>query len=442
MQDSGETVLHPVGLAALVLCAILHLVLPRKYALWPVAFLLCFVAKRQCIAIAGLNFFLIRIMVLFVSPVRLVIHGELRGFRFNRLDLLVFAYGLIYLLMGMVNFGPASSDFKTRLGYMTETLAIYMLVRVVVRTRGDLHSVIRCFAWISLPTLAFFLVEHSTSRNLFSMFGGVPPVDLVREGRIRCMGPYAHPILAGVYWASVLPLFLAEVMLFRLRRPLFVVATAATCGIIVLTASSTPALGLMTAFAGMAAYRLRRLARPTAVAAVFLLFCLHLVMKAPVWHLIARINVTSGDSGYHRFLLVDGFINHWREWYLTGSVLGTAHWGHFTFDAADQYVVAGIQCGLIGLVLFLACLLSAFLRVGQVERRARVLGWALGVSLGVQCVSFLGISIWGQFQFMHAFTLALIGSASMFRLPRPRRRPRRPRQQPQAFVLAPSTATQ
>ena len=45
---------------------------------------------------------------------------------------------------------------------------------------------------------------------------------------------------------------------------------------------------------------------------------LQLVMKAPVWALIQRINLVGGNSGYHRYELVNQAILHFREWWLVG----------------------------------------------------------------------------------------------------------------------------
>ena len=39
--------------------------------------------------------------------------------------------------------------------------------------------------------------------------GGVPEITVVREGRLRCQGAFAHPILAGCFWAEQLPLIAA-----------------------------------------------------------------------------------------------------------------------------------------------------------------------------------------------------------------------------------------
>ena len=50
--------------------------------------------------------------------------------------------------------------------------------------------------------------------------------------------------------------------------------------------------------------------------AVLVLVTLHLVMKAPVWALLARIDLTGSSSGYHRYVLIDQCISRFSEWRL------------------------------------------------------------------------------------------------------------------------------
>ncbi len=53
-------------------------------------------------------------------------------------------------------------------------------------------------------------------------------------------------------------------------------------------------------------------------------------MKAPVWALIQRITIFGGNSGYHRYELINQAILHFWEWFLVGtknpSSLGVTKW--------------------------------------------------------------------------------------------------------------------
>ena len=409
-EGAGETVVHPLGLAMLLICGLLFLQLPRRYALWPFIVMVCFVSSRQCVAIGTFNLYFTRLFYLFLLPARILFRGENRGFRLNALDWTVIAYGIGHFVAGALNWDLNLIEMKTRSGYAVDILGSYFIFRILIRNIEDVRSVVRCLALVSVPLLAFFAVEFATGRNLFSIFGGVPEITPVREGRLRCQGAFGHSILAGTIWASFLPLFIYGALKMGRYRWLMVAGCCSAVGIVFLSASSTPLMGVMVVLAGWALYRFRAYARTGFATAALLLLALHMVMKAPVWHLIARLNVTGGNSGYHRFAVIDGFINHWDEWWLWGSKVGTAHWGHFTFDVADQFVMVGVTSGVFVLAIFIAVIVLALFAAGRIGRQAPFWGWMLGVQVLTLCVCFLGISIWGQLHFAWSMPLAMIGS--------------------------------
>lgn len=142
---------------------------------------------------------------------------------------------------------------------------------------------------------------------------------------------------------------------------------------------------------------------------------LHFVMNAPVWHLISRIDLVGGSTGWHRYYLIDQALRHFDEWWLLGTT-STAHWGWGLFDVTNQYVLEGVSGGILTLALFLSTLAVAYISVGRIWRsvqrdRAKVaLGWALGVSLFVHTMVFLAVSYFGQIVMIWYLLLAVIGS--------------------------------
>lgn len=411
VEGSGTTVLHPVGFLFLIICGVTFIFLPRKYALFPLSILICFVASRQCIAIGGLNLYFMRIMVLFFGAIRVISRSEFQSIRFNALDWCVLLYGLSIFVTGVLNFGITSPEIKMRSGFMVDIIGMYFLLRSIIRDEEDVNMAIKGLALISIPLAVFFFIEHSTGRNLFSIFGGVPELTPIREGRLRCQGAFGHPLLAGIIWAAFMPMFIYRaISKDSSNRPLFWLSIICTCCIVLLTASSTPVLGLAAAFVLMLLFPLRKLTRPAVFTGFLSIVVLHFVMQGPVWGLIMKINITAGNSGYHRFLLVDGFINHWQEWFLLGSRIGTGHWGHFTFDTANQYVSVGVQGGFVALTFFMMTIVLGFIAAGRISKHRPFLGWTVGVVLAVYCICFFGISVWGQMFFAWALPLAVISS--------------------------------
>ncbi len=410
----GHTVLHPVGLAAVIVLGVAMVVLPRRLATIPMLIMACFIAPAQRVMILGLNFDLLRVMVVF-GYIRLAARGEWADFQWKPLDtsLLLFAASAVTVHTFLIGTMEA---FINRLGYAYNAVGMYFLFRALIRNWEDVGSVLYATVVISVPVAAAFLVENQTGRNAFAFLGGVPEFTAVRNDRLRCQGAFAHPILAGCFWASLAPL-MASLWWYGVRsRPWAVLGLAMSCVIIVCCASSTPLTALLFAGVGACVFPLRTRMRPVRWAIVLGLAGLHLIMKAPVWHLLARVDLVGGSTGWHRYKLIDEAIKHLDEWWLIGTQ-STYHWDVWgMYDITNQYVFEGVNGGVITLALFVATIVQAFAAVGRLLRacardRCRlVVSWALGVALFVHCMNYFAVSYFGQMILVWYLTLAVIGS--------------------------------
>ncbi|MFH1371551.1 MAG: hypothetical protein ABII09_09745 [Planctomycetota bacterium] len=183
-------------------------------------------------------------------------------------------------------------------------------------------------------------------------------------------------------------------------------------------ASSTPVMGVAAGILGGAMFFLRRNMRLIRWGTVLSLVALHIVMQAPVWHLISRISAVGGSTGYFRYILIDSAIKRFPEWFLLGT-RSTAHWFWGAQDITNQYIFEGVRGGFLTLALFLVIIALGFQGVGRLWRRHAgepfklALSWALGVSLFVSCVQFIGVSYTGGAILIVWFLpLAIIGSLS------------------------------
>lgn len=431
------TRLHPIGGAALAIACLSMLTLPRQWALLPLILLACFVPSGQRLVLFTLDFSLLRIALL-VGWIRVLIHGEYRGCRVYTLDWVLVVWALTRTTVYGLQWDSSSALFN-RLGISFDAIGTYVLVRCLVREWTDIIRLGICFALCAIPVSIFFVVEWTTKRNLFAAFGGVPWVTDIREGRLRCQGAFSHPILAGCFWAGVIPLMAGLWWMDRRLRYLAVLGSGSALVIIFCCSSSTPVTAFVACLFGAAMYRMRRRMSWVVMAAVCLLVVLHFSMQKPVWHLVARLDFVGGSTGWHRYHLIDKAIANFHEWWALG-VRSTAHWGGGLGDVTNQYVVEGVTGGVWALMLFTVTVIVPFVYVGRAWRRfdrtppLRIYCWAIGVALWAHAVSFLAICYFGQITMLWYMSLAL--SASLLDMPLPSSR----RCAPSRFVRKETTA--
>ncbi len=390
------TTLFPVGLAILLIASIFTLVLPRRSAILPMVVIQTLVPASQRIVIFSLDFHFARVLVL-IGLARVLLNGENRWLRPVKLDKLVLTWCLATVAIYSVQHGHVGA-FIYKLGWTVDTLGIYCLARLWIRSRADIDRIAGAFLVLGALAAAMFLYEWTTQTNVYSWVGGVSPYTMIRDGKLRCVGPFKHPILAGTFWAGVLPWAMGRWWTQPQQRVRTFLGISGIVLVIFSTASSTPLIGLLVGLGSCAAFSLRNSMGAIRWGVVIALASLHLVMEKPVWHLISRVSVVSGSTGYHRYRLINAAVEHWRDWFLLGTD-STAGWGYYLFDVTNQFVKEAIDAGIIGLGLFVAYIWVAFSYLGRLWRadRRRRGGayryWTLGCAIFAQCVMFLGISV-------------------------------------------------
>jgi len=416
-----QTTLHPIGLAAILLLGCASLALPRRFAVIPIILSACFIAPAQRVVVLTLDFNMLRIMVVF-GWIRLLLRGETSGFIWKRLDTVI----ILWMISGAAAFillrgTTAAVIFK--LGSAVDAVGMYFFFRCLITSWKDVDTIVQCFIVVSVPVAIAFLIESATGRNAFAVLGGVSAITPIRQGRLRCQGAFAHPIMAGCFWAVLLPLIAARWWGGGADRLWAVLGVAASMVIIAACASSTPAMGVLAGVVAAGLFPLRRNMRMFRWGVFAALVVLHFYMNAPVWHLISRVDVVGGSTGWHRYFLIDQAIHRVREWWLLGT-LSTAHWGWGLFDVTNQYVLEAVRGGLLTLVLFVVIIGLAFHGVGRLtalsegNKRIRALSWALGAAMFVHCVNFIGVSYFGQIIVIWFLLLAMIGSLTPLPAPR------------------------
>ncbi len=400
----GTTFINPVGLAFTLLMCVLLVVVPRRYALLPIIALVCYMTMGMRFVIGGLNFTMLRIVLLF-GWARLVMRGELKSFKLNPIDKTIIAWILVSIVTYTLLWGDYES-FKYKLGGAYTVLGFYFMFRFLLRDKEDVVWTLKIFAVLVLPLAGAMVLEKMTGRDPFGVFGGVPPITTIRDGALRCEGPFGHPILAGTFGATMMPLFVG-LWWYQERKRFFVVLAMVAAAIITITsASSGPLLTFVLGLVGLSLWPLRLRMRQLRWGIVAGIAALQMVMKAPFWFLLGKIDIVQGSTGYHRALLIDRAIANLPGWWLIGtkSTWAWASEDDHLFDVTNAYIQNGADGGLITMILFTAVIVLSFKAVGRTvlsndghePKKDTLLLWALGATLFAHAATFISISYFDQ----------------------------------------------
>lgn len=403
--------MKPETLVVTSILVILTVTVPRKWILLPFVMAACIVPSDQRIIIVDLDFTTIRFCILF-AMLRLYIRNEVRRIRWNAFDKLVLAWAITGAIVYILQWKNMSAAIY-KSGVLYDCLGLYWIFRMSIISWDDIHRVVKMFAIFAIISTPLLIYENVTHHSLYSYLGRAPAS--FSHERFRCSGPFPHFIMMGLFWASVAPIFVSY---FAARRSKLLYAFASISALVcaILSASSTTLIAVIAiAFFG-ALWKYRSYGRLIALGMAAMIFALHIVMNKPVWHLICRINIFSGSTGWHRFLLFDQFVKNIGEWFLLGC-RGVEHWGIFKGDITNQYVLEGVRGGALTLVVFVIMVIQAVRIMGicsviSQSRENRVLYWGFCVSILGHSVSFWGVSYFGQIMMLLYLTLAIVGFAT------------------------------
>jgi hypothetical protein len=410
----NQTTLHPLVLVVALLSGVAMMLVPRHLVIVPILLGACFIAPAQRIVLLTVDLDFLRVLIL-IGWLRLCVRSELFTIRLNQLDLILILWTVIGTLMWIARcstLGPAIYQ----LGRAFDILAGYFLCRHLIRDWHAVTTVARAAAVISVPVAIAFVIENQSGHNVFHNFGGVPESSRIRAGRRRCQGAFAHPILAGCFWAILAPLIAS--LWFQRNRLRWLAPVGFICAgtITALTASSTPIGVLFVVAVAWLLFPARTLTPLMRWGVLFAIIILQLVMVKPIWHLIARIGFVDGSTSWYRYKLIDEFVRRFDEWWLAGSDSYFAWWDWGLEDVTNQYVLEGLSGGLVTLLLFIAVLVVGFRTIGRVRRRSEddrprsIFAWSIGVMLLGHCCAFIGVSYFGQMDILLSITLGMIGS--------------------------------
>lgn len=411
-----ETTLHPLAVVMATIAAGFILFGSRSRAVMAYLVLATCVSSAQNFNLFGTSCYLLRLLIL-CGAVRCIVRKDWSTVGWAKIDWCVAAWSVFGTLIYVAQRGdPSALTFK--IGTLIDTAGAYFVFRGLIQGQEAVFQAIRSLAIIAIPVAAGFSFEYFTRINLFSIFGGVPLVTVIRDGKLRCQGAFSHPILAGVFWAANLPAFIALIITKRATIVGYL-GVFASFVIIAACSSSTPIMGVAFSILGLGCFALRRHMLAVRIGIVVVLCILHMMMKAPVWHLLARADIVGGSTGHYRFMLIDATIRHFDEWCILG-LASNLHWGkeygHYLGDITNQYVLEALRGGAVTLSLFVAIIAFAFGIIGRHLKATRSakqqwLAWCIGTSLFVHLASFTAVSYFGQIVLIYNMHIAMICGA-------------------------------
>jgi hypothetical protein len=405
---ASATLLHPVVAVWMLIAIALILTLPRKKAIVPFLLAVFTIPTGQVLVVGGAHFTMVRILILvaLARAVRLKApsSGGWLPTPFNSIDLVVVLWtvsAFVVISLQWMN----TQMLITSLGNFLDALGGYLVLRFFIADGDTLRRTIKVFAVICAIQGVCMINEQITGVNVFNLVGGValPDGQIIRDGVLRSSGVMG-PLGAGAFAGVLIPLFL---WLWTTGKPRWAAYTglAGAIAMLITTHASTPWMGFGAGLLGLGLWPLRKRMHIIRWGIALTLVALQLVMKAPVWHLISRLDLTGSSSSWHRYTLVNQTILHFSDWWLLGYKYYD-QWDWDMWDTSNLFVAAALTGGLVTLILVIAVFKRSFGALGRA--RKRVNGdlrqewflWSLGSALFACLVSCLGIAFLYQSQML------------------------------------------
>lgn len=412
-----------LGLSFILFMGICLIILPRRQAFIPIILSAFYMTIGQQLDFFGLNFFALRIIILF-GWIRLLVRRELGLSKLTTMDKMIILWAAAFIITYTLLL-QTHEAFINRLGRTYDALGLYFLFRHLIHNFDDIEYIIKNIAILILPLSLILLFEKFTGNNIFFIFGGVPQTAWIRSEAFRAQGPFRHAIFAGTVGASLMPLFWG--LWFKNEDRYKIVSLVGLVAATIITYSSYssgPATAYIFGIIGILMWPFRQNMRIVRWSIFLCVIILHTIMKAPVWFLLSRLSSIIGGTGWHRAELIDQAINHFGDWWLIGTKY-TANWMPYTLhsgeaDITNAYIGQAVNGGLLTMILFIAIIVFSFREIGlsiqalddRLIYRKKVL-WLMGVSLFTHAVSFMAVTYFDQTIVFWYLLLAMIATANI-----------------------------
>lgn len=394
-------------------------VVPRSriVTLLPVIFLIyaSFVPQQVRISLADQNFFPWRIVGIVLLPWVFTILAQNRvKFRIWDAFLSLSVFWMVFAFMAY--YGPAQGAVRG-LALAIDVAIPYFIARTCIRSPDDLRITLvavapgLCLAGLSM--FAEVLAARPLVRPAFaSIFGDLPIYengvvvsttgkygDEMRLGLLRAAGPFAHPILAGMFLASFLPLYVQS----GLRRwPFYVGIAASLLGVFSLSSGAyllfIIGIGLIVTdrVQSWTTFLNWRLIVPSI--ASFLLL-VHLASDNGLVKVVSRFTLDPNTAYFRQLIWKYGTISVEKNPWIGIGFDNYERLRWMVSSVDNQWLLMAIRFGLISPLAMLTAILFVLLYLGRACDTATEVDRRMYVGTAI---SFFGMSLMG-------FTVAYFG---------------------------------
>jgi hypothetical protein len=395
---------NPIFLVLAIALLVAQFKVPRRLAFAPLLIAACHFQFVPVIQL-GASFDIAKLVIL-AGLIRASRENLLTWSSRQPLDVLVAAWAGWMLISGFAHSPPDHNPITIRLSQIYGVLGTYLYSRAFLRNTEDYLAYVKCLVAVIVPLALLALYEKYAQQNLYGLLGSGQAGVTIREGRVRAGGPFAHPILLGTFAASSLALVVA---LYRTEKRWCLIGMAACLITVFSSASSGPIVTSASGMMGLFMWRWRTSVGKIRTLVILMFITLHMAMQAPVWYLMARIDLAGGSTGWHRAELITAAVRHFSEWWLTGTdytrhwIAYGIEWSAYHTDITNYYINMGVTGGLPLMLLFIFILIKSFQLLGRRMKALRAVKdpneftlWTVGASLFAHCFTFLSISYFDQ----------------------------------------------
>jgi flagellin-like protein len=400
---AADSAISPVVALWLLIAIVLILTVPRAKVI--TSFLLAFftIPIEAVVVVGGFHFTALRILILAglfrraMLP-KSTLAGKYPG-GFNTIDWAVIIWAVLASGAEYLQFLQMPA-LVNALGSLLDTLGGYMVVRSFIPDGEGVRRTIKALAVICAIQGVCMINEKISRINVFGLLGGISTSVTIRDGHVRASGTFGC-LYAGAFAGVLIPLFLWLWSDNKKSRTIAIVGFAGATAMVVTSYSSTSWMAYGGGFLGLGFWQLRKHTRVLRWAFSLCLIALHLVMKAPVWALIARVDLTGSSSGEQRYLLVDMTVKHFSDWWVMGTPK-YMNWGWDSWDLCNQFVAVALTGGLLTLIFYIAIFSRSFGGIGRTVRQASAdrkqqwLLWCFGSTLFATVIAHFGINYMAQ----------------------------------------------